>query len=218
DEHFIAGIASRFDEHKIPYVMWGGPLLAVYGCPSNTMSRHAFVIDDHMIKRARDMLINVGFNRCKEEWCGWKPECAEHVHLDGFDQVIQLFKHSDVLWNIPSLAVEPTSYRSNKKRPDIILSCDQTRTAPHNYCLNTGRHTSLIHPIRIPSAWRLIEALILKDQRNYCYWPYALESLTACVFNKNIFSINDLDPSHRRFFESLSVENSMDYDDAYQCI
>lgn len=97
-----------------------------------------------------------------------------------------LYKKSDLLWRLPNL--------SNVDGKNIILASDPNQLPGPDILGRGGRLQQDLHPVRVPSIYQLVQALLLlakKDQRTYGgYWmnwiSYVLEFCTENgVFDKD---------------------------------
>src|SRR6184192_2337386 len=114
-----------------------------------------------MLQQAFSTLRSAGFPPCSSpQSCTaskerrYSPAPSEHLHLLD-DLYIMLYKQSETLWNISNLA---TISSATAPKPDIILASDPNRLPGPSILGRGGRFSSDLHPVRIPSAWRLVEA------------------------------------------------------------
>ena len=123
-----------------------------------------------------------------------------------------LFEKSEVLWNIPDLA---TVSSETTTKPDVILASDPKRLPGPDKLGRGGRFPSDLQPIRIPSAWRMVEACILllkRDRKGYgTFWMSYLCYMAEYVNNKDVFNEDDLEPTHKKFFKALKTGSGNPY-------
>lgn len=182
----------------------------------------AFVVDEKEVQRAYDKLHAVGFSPCSQgAFCEDSPEKkrrfnrapSKDLHISE-SVPIMLYKKSEMLWNIPDLAAVTSELTT---RPDIILASDPKRLPGPDIIGNNGRFPLELHPIRIPSGWRIVEActmLLRRDRKVYGpFWMTYLYYMAEYVPDKNVLDEDDLEPTERDPFMSLKYDigNPWDY-------
>lgn len=221
----VASISSLLDAINVPNLLWGNYLLTVYGVPTvvdvsilsrndwfykiiNTVKDVSFVVPDALIEFSFSTIAEAGFHLCSRYLdCPHSnsPQCQppyKHLHID-YDLAILLYKKSDVLWEFPEFEA---AFRDTS--PDIMFASD-ARLPPATLGRGRGRFPHL-SSVRIPSASRYCEALILLLCRDYgtareTYWLAILTYMLEFVDGTDIFSEGGLREGHKQFYHALKL-------------
>jgi len=165
-----------------------------------------------MLQHAYEILHRADFAPCTlGDSCLQSPKChprftpAPNAHLHVIDSYcVMLFNQSELLGHMPTLAVTP---RTDADKPDFILASDSKRLPGPDVIGNGGRIWSDLHPVRVLSVWRFVEACMLLLQRSRLYRSYWMSHLCYIALyvdeNKDVFDDNDLKPVHKAAFDVL---------------
>ncbi|KAI5301691.1 hypothetical protein KEM56_001457 [Ascosphaera pollenicola] len=207
DNDLVSSIARHLNSIGVPNLLWGNYLLTVYGVPTVVNSAD-FVIPDDLTEIAFSSLKNVGFAPCSQS-----PDCRHsgsflvrpaytHLHITN-ELAISLYRQSDVLWELEDL-------RCLSEKSSEIMSASDDRLPPATLGRGQGRFTSLPCDVKIPSAVKYCEALILLlgRDRNSAYETFWLAMLTYIleyVDGTEIFDENKLQEDCRKFYHALKT-------------
>lgn len=131
---------------------------------------------------------------------------SEHVHVTD-ELALSLYRKSDTLWEFEGLG----DYRFEKSSD--ILSASDFRLPSAIPGRGQGRLSPEYSLVRIPSAARFCEALILLLCRDYntvyeTYWMALLTYILEYLDDTEIFDGNDLADEYKEFFFALKRGDS----------
>ncbi|KAF9249977.1 hypothetical protein DTO027I6_9111 [Penicillium roqueforti] len=187
----------------IPNLLWGNYLLTVYGVPT-IVDEAAFVTPDDLTQVAFSSLKSAGFLPCNSLGCphldaNRVPPAFKHLHIN--DEVaVSLYRKSDVLWEFDL-----------ENNPDIMIASDD-RLLSASLGRGRGRFLSCPCTVKIPSAVKYCEALILLLCRDYdssyeTYWLAILSYILEYVNGTDILDENKLQEGYRKFYHALKLED-----------
>ncbi|PYH67145.1 uncharacterized protein BO88DRAFT_466550 [Aspergillus vadensis CBS 113365] len=162
DSDLVTSISSLLDDVNVSNLLWGNYLLTVYGDPT-VVDGVSFVVPDALIEISLSTLAEAGFQPCSRPFAcphsNSRQPPYKHLHIDD-ELAISLYRKSDVLWEFPEF--EAALDQSNLN----IMCASDARLPPATLGRGRGRspHFSFV---RIPSASRYCEALILLLCRDY---------------------------------------------------
>lgn len=222
----VALVAKALDSLGIANALWGNLLLCLYGVPTmvdvchphlclpsvvpNVVAQGAsFLVEDDRLDQAVSILDSIGFTACHDLDCHViRPERvsaspARHLHLHTSEDVLELHRHSDFLWNVVALNA-PTN--ATGPGHDIMLASDSS-VPMSKLGGGCGPFSTDLYPIRIPTAHRYTEAAILLMLK-HCqsiqthFWASMLTYIEEYVIEKDRLDTRMLRPSHRVFLDS----------------
>ncbi|KAL4743100.1 hypothetical protein BDV11DRAFT_215794 [Aspergillus similis] len=213
----VGSISSLLSASGVPNLLWGNGVptivdVSVASLYALSIERLlilcqgvSFVVPDALLKICLSTLCNAGFLSCKQG-----PKCpypngapclatATHIHIND-ELVISLHRKSDVLWDFPDFEIGANS-------ADIMSAAD-TRLPRARLGRGQGRFPSYLSGVRIPSAVRYCEAIILllcRDHESPCepYWMAILTYLLEYVDETDIFQDNWLREGYRQFYRAM---------------
>ncbi|KAJ5751366.1 hypothetical protein N7533_008394 [Penicillium manginii] len=215
DDKLCGKLVMKFcqilDSAGVPNVLWGNYLLTIYGVPTIT-DDVAFVVPDDKIKKASSALEQSGLPPCaKQLSCphlrGFQARPpSEHVHVSD-ELALSLYRKSDTLWEFEGL------HGGQFEKPLDILSASDVRLPSAIPGRGRGRLSPEYSLVRIPSAARFCEALILLLCRDYntiyeTYWMALLTYILEYVDETDIFDVNNLADEYKEFFFALKKGDS----------
>ncbi|KAL4820616.1 hypothetical protein BDW67DRAFT_97199 [Aspergillus spinulosporus] len=185
-------------------LLWGNYLLTVYGVPT-IVDGISYVVPDALIETSLSALSHAGFPLCTQGAnCPHQtvaPCLATAIHLHISDElVISLHRKSDVLWDFPDFEVNANS--------TYIMSAADPRLPPARLGRGQGRFPPSLSDVRIPSAVRYCEAIILLLCRDHGsssepYWMAILTYLLEFVVETDIFQEDWLREGYRQFYGAM---------------
>ncbi|KAL5041834.1 hypothetical protein BDW71DRAFT_201043 [Aspergillus fruticulosus] len=205
DINLVGSISSLLNAAGVPNLLWGNYLLTVYGVPTIVDVSVSFVVPDALLETGLSTLSHAGFLSCTQG-----PKCpfanaapclatVKHLHIND-ELVISLHRKSDVLWDFPGFEIDANS-------ADIMSAAD-TRLPPAILGRGQGRFPPYLSGVRIPSAVRYCEAIILLLCRDHGsprepYWMAILTYLLEYVDETDIFQENWVGEGYRQFYKSM---------------
>lgn len=131
---------------------------------------------------------------------------ADHVHI-GSDQGILLFKQSRTLWAMRSLEGLPMPPDLANDQQIILASDDSIPAARIGG--GSGPFPPDLHPVRLPTRDRLVEAFILLYLRDWPtrfrgFWMAMLSYVGEYMYCTGLLDLSLLRPHHREFLVNLN--------------
>ncbi|GKZ21941.1 hypothetical protein AbraIFM66951_007291 [Aspergillus brasiliensis] len=211
DNDLVASISSLLDEAHVPSLLWGNYLLTVYGVPT-IVDGVDFVVPDALLDVAFSALTKAGFPLCTEgsECLFEDSQCSRppsaHLHLDS-ETAVSLHRKSDVLWAFPDVEMAPQAHDLN------TMSASDVRLPTAILGRGSGRFSPCHSSVRVPSAPRYCEALILLMCRDYdapheAYWMAMLTYLLGYVDGGDLLNADLLEEAYRPFYVALKHGDS----------
>lgn len=168
----------------------------------------SFVVPDSLIEVSFSTLSEAGFLPCpRHSNCPHlnSLQCQppySHLHIDD-ELAILLYRKSDILWEFPDF--EAAFHDTNS---DIMCASD-ARLPPATLGRGRGRFLHL-SSVRIPSALRYCEALILLLCRDYgsaceTYWMAILTYTLEFVDGTDILNEGGLREEYKQFYHALKL-------------
>ncbi|KAB8255420.1 hypothetical protein BDV32DRAFT_112527 [Aspergillus pseudonomiae] len=214
DNDLVASISLLLDKARVPNLLWGNYLLTVYGVPT-IVDGVDFVVPDALVDVSFSALSKAGFHSCTESSeCPYanplrSPPPSAHLHIDS-ETAVSLYRKSDVLWAFPDFEIAP--------QPNIsdIMAASDIRLPTAILGRGRGRFSPCHSFVRIPSAPRYCEALILLLCRDYdtayeTYWMAILTYMLEFVDGVDLLNEDGLGEAYRRFYLALKHGDSRMY-------
>ncbi|THC93696.1 hypothetical protein EYZ11_006840 [Aspergillus tanneri] len=178
NDELVTSISRLLNTAGVPALLWGNYLLTIYGVPT-IVDGVAFVVPDALTEVSYSALSRAGFltctrnSDCPHQTSSRCPPPTRHLHIDD-ELTVSLYRKSDVLWELPEFGLVP-----HGKSPDIMYASD-TQLPSASLGHGRGRFNSPLSPVRIPTALRYCEALILLlcRDRGSIYEAYWMAILT----------------------------------------
>ncbi|PYH92401.1 hypothetical protein BO71DRAFT_431935 [Aspergillus ellipticus CBS 707.79] len=194
-------VARKLETWDIPCMMWGEPVLALYGVAHANITHSSWVIPDEDIKAAADLLEAGGFRHLENEivcrgesapppipdYTLAPPPYAES------EFPVALYRKSRLLWTFPPMVtgepMEPDYYMTtfDERLSSAIVGRDWQLTGMH-------------HSMVIPTPEKYIEAMLLlqiRDLDGHAALNYWRRSINHLVFEVLLQSDSpQLDWSH----------------------
>ncbi|PLN82444.1 hypothetical protein BDW42DRAFT_80989 [Aspergillus taichungensis] len=205
DLDLIGSISSLLSTAGVPNLLWGECLLTVYGVPT-IVDGVSFVVPDALLETGLSTLSHAGLASCTQDaQCPFVNSVipylatAQHLHLSD-DLVLSLHRKSDTLWELPDFEIDANN--------EDIMSAADTRLPPAILGRGEGRFPPRLSGVRIPSAVRYCEAIILLLCRDHeslreHYWMAILTYLLEYVDETEIFQENWLREDYRPFYGAM---------------
>lgn len=175
------------------------------------------------MKKASSALENSGFPPCARRLScpclrGFQARPpSEHVHINDV-LPLSLYRKSDTLWKFEGFD------GCQLEKPRDILSASDIRLPSAIPGRGRGRLSPEYSLVRIPSAARFCEALILLLCRDYDttyenYWMALLTYILEYVDDTDVFDGNDLVDEYKEFFFALRKGDSTIFSllDQFRC-
>ncbi|KAE8389680.1 hypothetical protein BDV23DRAFT_93825 [Aspergillus alliaceus] len=207
DNDLVISISCLLDAANVPNLLWGNYLLTIYGIPT-IVDGVSFVVPDSLIETSFSTLFEAGFLPCPRHTDCLRSGSAQcqppyrHLHIDD-ELAISLYRKSDTLWEFPDF--EAAFHDAGS---DIMFASD-VRLPPATLGRGRGRFLQP-SPVRIPSALRYCEALILllcRDLGSACetYWMAILTYMLEFVDGTVIFNEEGLREGYKQFYHALKL-------------
>jgi hypothetical protein len=207
DNDLVVSISCLLDAANVPNLLWGNYLLTVYGVPT-VVDGVSFVVPDSLTEISFSTLSEAGFHHCTRHLdCphSSSAQCQppyKHLHIDD-ELAISLYRKSDTLWEFPNF--EAVFHDAGS---DIMFASD-VRLPPATLGRGRGRFLQPC-PVRIPSALRYCEALILllcRDHGSACetYWMAILTYMVEFVDGTVILNEEGLREGYKQFYHALKL-------------
>lgn len=153
-------------------------------------------------------LLNAGFipctqdSNCPHSDASRCPPPAAHLHIDN-ELAISLHQESSVFWEFPGFELHSFGIGN----PDIMLASD-SRLPSARLGHGQGRFSPTLYPVRIPTAIRYCESIILllcRDRgSNYeMYWIAIMTYLLEFVDGTDIFDEKGIGQCYKHFYHAL---------------
>ncbi|KAA8641637.1 uncharacterized protein ATNIH1004_011773 [Aspergillus tanneri] len=232
NDELVTSISRLLNTAGVPALLWGNYLLTIYGVPTivdvstfatkaimeitlNFEQGVAFVVPDALTEVSYSALSRAGFltctrnSDCPHQTSSRCPPPTRHLHIDD-ELTVSLYRKSDVLWELPEFGLVP-----HGKSPDIMYASD-TQLPSASLGHGRGRFNSPLSPVRIPTALRYCEALILllcRDRGSIyeAYWMAILTYMLEYVDGTPILDEKDMRDGCRHFYQALKSGDSKMY-------
>ncbi|PYH95908.1 hypothetical protein BO71DRAFT_439959 [Aspergillus ellipticus CBS 707.79] len=224
-------VAEALDKAGVPYCMWGGAVLRIYGSATTNIHFSGWVVPDRVLQQAVESLNDEGLDTCPfgsscQSLSGHSvPLIVPDWHCHPDDDIaiesaptptLNVYKSSRLLWSLPDPPVGAPSVGD----PDYMLASDPRIPEfkdPMSPWASRGRHDPDRYPIKIPTASKYAGSLIKLQCRDLAAPELgSWTSQVGCMCD----IVNDVDENHvlrleeiqepfRHYMSYLSTELSM---------
>ncbi|PWY87492.1 hypothetical protein BO70DRAFT_332391 [Aspergillus heteromorphus CBS 117.55] len=220
-------VAYALDNAKVPYCIWGRPLLRIYGDSATQFS--GWVIPDDRLEDASETLVSIGYRFCQiGEECdimqngnGSHPHSDYHFHPDEVLQhsprnglptvTISLYPKSSILWSFP----DPPVGLPEPNDAYYMLASDERLPchigAPLSPWLSWGRRSPERYPLKIPKPIKYLENMVarrcraLDGSEDPYHWMKEIYSLVNIMMSNRIPNLLFLDGVSSPFERYLAI-------------
>jgi len=178
-----------------------------------------FVVEDDLMDAAYDTLQDASFKQCQSEGCNgnkklrYAPTPHTHLHIAESER-LGLYRRSGILWRLPNL--------SNVDGESIILASDLYQLPGPDMLGRRGRLQQDLHPVRVPTVYQLIQALLLlaKKDQDTCrgYWMNWVSYILEFCTENSVFDENRLTGNYKTYINAFLEGDHTFKHQAFECV